>query len=164
VDNPYQAPAFDEHRPGAGQAGEYEFSESEAAIVAKAGRRARLWGAFSFIMGVLFLMGGLLAIAGSGLLLASGGGGKLGGLLGAVLGGAAIVIILSGFAQCASGAAYVSSGSSLISAAQTHGNDMNHLMQSVRRLGTAFQIETIVTGLLVAATLAVRFLGLGVTP
>jgi hypothetical protein len=162
VDNPYQAPvvAFDEPAARGEGDGAYEFSDSESAIVAKAGRRARIWGIFSLVLGALFLIGGLVALAGSGIIAADGrGGDRFGLLLAGVLGGAGVIVLINGVAQCATGVAYIDAGNALLTAVHTGGSDVGHLMRAVKKLGTGFLLETVATMVVVVATLAGRVIG-----
>jgi len=111
--------------------GQYEFNDMENAIIAKTAGRAKVWGIISIVIGALYLLSSLFFFLSPGLLanLAPGIGG--------------IVV----------GITFVGVGNSLSSIVQTQGNDIEHMMAAMQKLGTAFMTQIIV--LIVQVVLAI---------
>ena len=153
--NPYEPPA--DPFPGAPAAlstGEYEFNDQENQIIDKAGRRARLWGIFSFVIGGLSMVAALAFLAMSGTFVALGGS-QFGTLIGALVGGAAVFMLVNGIVYAVMGKLYVDAGAALRDVVVSEGSDVAHMMRSLGKLGTAFQIEAILT----IAAFALGFVG-----
>ncbi len=134
--NPYQAPsAAPTGAPGGGlSTGTYEFNEIENLAIAKMGSRAWWWGLFSVFIGiigvaviaVLFFMRGELSGSGIEPQYIT---------LGIV---ALLPVAISHLVMAFN---YMGAGSSLKQVVNTQGNDIELLMVSLRKLGTAFLVE-----------------------
>ncbi len=138
--NPYSAPAAagPNVAPGGGlSTGSYEFNEYENATIAKMGARAWWWGLISAITGVigLLMLGGVMAFLDE--LAAEGIEPHYVTLFVGALGPVVLTHMVIAFN-------YMGAGSSLKAVVNTQGNDVEHLMQSLRKLGTAFMVEFIV--------------------
>jgi len=127
--NPYQPPG----------GSEYEFDEAENRVIAKTAKLARLWGVFALIVGGLLLVaiGVVIAMAQR---LAYELNVDYRTITGIAAGLAPLVIV-----DLVVGGLYIASGSSLQAVIDTAGDDVQHLMRGVNRLGNAFRIEAIVT-------------------
>ncbi len=134
--NPYSAPAAagPNVAPGGGlSTGSYEFNEYENATIAKMGARAWWWGLISAITGVigLLMLGGVMAFLDE--LSAEGIEPHYVTLFVGALGPVVLTHLVIAFN-------YMGAGSSLKAVVNTQGNDVEHLMQSLRKLGTAFMV------------------------
>ena len=69
------------------------------------------------------------------------GGSQFGALIGALVGGAAVFMLVNGFVYAVMGKLYMDAGNSLRSVVITEGSDVMHVTQSLAKLGTAFQME-----------------------
>lgn len=137
--NPYGAPQGNMGAPaptgGQLSTGRHEFGAVEDQAMRQAGKRTRMWGVVSLVLGALTVLGAII-ISVLGVALP---GPMAGGMVaGAVLG-------TSGLIQLSTGYFYVQSGSRIESVADTQGNDVEHLMQGLDKLGNAMRIESIVT-------------------
>jgi hypothetical protein len=107
---------------------QYEFSSVENETIAAAGARARTWAVLSIIFGALQLLLGVATLGKGGLT-------SIGYLVGAPV---SVVV----------GVTILGVASALRSAVDTRGNDIGHVMQALKKLGTAYtiQIAVIVAG------------------
>ncbi len=143
-DNPYQPPAADAPMMGGALSeGQYEFSLLENSTIDKTGRRARIWGVISLIIGVLLLLGGLVLVAGL-LDLPAGIGAALAPLVLAVLVPLGIVYLVMG-------KLYMDSGQALRLVVTTEGNDVELMLRGIDKMANAFRIEVILTVVALAA-------------
>lgn len=134
--NPYQAPsAAPAGAPGGGlSTGTYEFNEIENLTIRKMGSRAWWWGLFSVIIGVcgVIVIAILFAVRGD---LAETGIEPQYITLGIV---ALLPVAVSHLVMAFN---YMGAGSALKQVVNTEGNDIELLMASLRKLGTAFMVE-----------------------
>lgn len=132
---PYQAPAA--AAPGGLSTGSYEFDPIQNATIATMGSRAWWWGLVSVITGVLgvLLLGGAFAVRDE--LARKGVPPDLVTMVSVGLAPIVITHLVIAFS-------YMSAGRSLKAVVHTQGNDVEHLMQSLHKLGTAFMVEFIV--------------------
>jgi hypothetical protein len=103
--------------------GHYEFSQMENQIIERAATRTRVWGIISIILGVLELLGTVGAIASPGL----------------------IIYLPQGIVSIIIGTTFLGAGNSLRAVVDTQGNDVPHMMTAIQKLGSAFNIQIIVT-------------------
>lgn len=113
--------------------GQYEFNETENAVIGKTATRATLWGAFSLIAGVLML----LLVTGAAIWLVATTSSAAPLLMLVVALPMVIVYVAIGWS-------YVSAGRSLSKVVDTAGNDVQLLMNGLGKISTAFKIEVIV--------------------
>ena len=121
--NPYGAGA-----PGAppGPAvswGGYEFSEAENTVIGKTAGRAKLWGIISIVVGSLYTMSTCGAFASPSFL----------------------TNLPSGVIGIVVGIFFVGVGNSLQNVVTTQGNDIQHIMEALQKMGTAFLVQIITT-------------------
>ncbi len=158
--NPY-APPTETVGTGTGWAGtsdDYEFDITEEQIIAKAGRRARLWGIISIVIGALYLVGAAALLIGSSMLVSMLGP-RLGMAGGAIIGGAMIVVLLGGVVFVIVGKLYIDAGAALERVVTSSGRDIEHAMDALRGLGTAFQVEALMTAAVMVVGLVLGLLG-----
>lgn len=115
--NPYAQPgqAPGAMPPGYGF-GQYEFNEMENAIIAKTAGRAKVWGIVSIIFGSLYVLSALFFF----------------------LSPALLINLAPGIGGIVVGVAFVGVANSLQAVVQTQGNDVEHMMMAVQKLGGAF--------------------------
>jgi len=127
---PYAAP------PG-GATGGHEFSDADNHVIGRIGSRAWWWGLVCVITGVL----GLLMLGSAwmfrGEVIAAGVEPQYVTLFFGTITPIVLTHMVIAFN-------YMSAGSSLKAVVETQGRDVEHLMQSLHKLGTAFMIEFIV--------------------
>ncbi len=99
----------------------YEFTVPQNAIIEKTATYARLWGIISIVVGAIQILMGL-------------------GSWTELPGGIVSVLI---------GIAFVGAAGSLKAVVDTEGNDIDHMMTAVQKLGTAFLIQVGVTAVVV---------------
>ena len=136
--NPYQAPASDGAAYGGVVAagGEYEFNDFENHTIAKLAKRCSVWGVISLIsggfcaLGIIALLAFMSEIPNEAAVVV--------GIGAAFLGPAAIVYL-------AIGGLYIGSGRALRLVVDTQGNDIEHLLGGISKLGKAFMIEVIIS-------------------
>lgn len=121
--NPYAQPGAPPGMMGGQTFGNYEFNDTENAIIDKAAGRAKLWGIISTVIGALQCLGTCGAIANPGM---------------------AIYLPL-GIVGIIVGLTFIGVGNALKNVVNTQGNDIAHMMQAVQKMGSAFLIQTIVT-------------------
>jgi hypothetical protein len=117
--------------PAPVQWGGYEFSEAENAVIAKTAGRAKLWGIISIVVGSLYTLSTCGAFASPTFL----------------------TNLPSGVIGIVVGIFFVSVGNALNAVVQTQGNDIQHIMEALQKMGTAFLVQIITT--LVGVGLAV---------
>lgn len=134
--NPYQAPsAAPAGAPGGGlSTGTYEFNEIENLAIAKMGSRAWLWGLFSVFIGVL----GVIAIA---ILFFMRGDLAGSGIEPQYITIGIVALLPVAISHLVMAFNYMGAGSALKQVVNTQGNDIELLMASLRKLGTAFLVE-----------------------
>jgi hypothetical protein len=103
--------------------GNYEFTESENAVIDKTASRAKTWGIISIVIGALQLFASLGAVVQPT-------------LLGQAPGGIVALVV---------GISFLGAGSSLKSVVQTQGNDIPHMMLALQKIGSAFFVQIIAT-------------------
>lgn len=123
--------------PGAGY-GQYEFNDYENSIVAKTAGRARLWGIISIVIGALYTLSGFLFFLSPGL----------------------ITNFVTGIIGIVIGVVFLGVGSSLNSVVSSQGNDVEHMMNALNKMSTAFMIQIITT--IVGVILGGIFMVLGI--
>jgi ABC-type Na+ efflux pump permease subunit len=139
-ENLYQPPAAEAGvRPLSD--GEYEFSVVENGTIDKVGSRARIWGIISLVVGVLVVVALVVVFAMAG---------QLGGLA-----GKARLLLLAfapvGLVYLVMGWLYITAGQAMRDVVATQGKDVEHLMQGLDKLGSAFRLEVILTIVAVVA-------------
>jgi hypothetical protein len=102
--------------------GKYEFNDMENSIIAKTAGRAKVWGIISIVIGALYLFSALFFFLSPGLL----------------------INVAPGIGGIIVGISFVGVGNSLTSVVQTQGNDVEHMMQAMQKLGTSFLTQIIV--------------------
>lgn len=118
--NPY-APAGAAPGMGFGGYGQYEFNETENATIGKTAGRARTWGIIAIIIGAIEVLSGFAFFVSPGLLLN----------------------FFTGIVQIVIGVTFLGVGGSLKSVVTTQGNDLEHMMQALNKISTAFMIQII---------------------
>jgi hypothetical protein len=103
----------------------YEFSEGENITIARAARLGLAWGIVSIVVGSLASLVGLVTLAQSPL---------------------GLIQLLSGGTSIAIGIIFIGVARSLREVVDTEGNDVDHVMAALHKLGTAFLIQIILTG------------------
>ncbi len=114
--------------------GHYEFTDAENEKIALVGARATLWGYISIITGVLALIGLVVSLVFKDELISHG----LEPNYVTVFVVALVPIVLT---HLVISMLYMGAGKSLQAVVHTQGNDIEHLMQSLDKLGTAFLVE-----------------------
>ncbi len=110
----------------------YEFTVPQNAIIQKTATYAKVWGIFSIVLGAMQILVGMASWA----------------------------QVPAGIVSIVIGTVFIGVAGSLKAVVVTEGNDIDHMMTAVQRLGTAFMIQVIVTvaavivGILVASTAA----------
>ncbi|MDB4941844.1 MAG: hypothetical protein JWP97_1378 [Labilithrix sp.] len=125
--NPYGAP----QQPGMGgmppmmgggaSYGNYEFNDTENAIIDKAASRAKLWGIISAAIGGLQVLSSCGAVANAGL----------------------ATNFPSGVVAIIVGVTFLGLGNSLKAVVQTQGNDLMHMMQALDKMSSAFMVQIV---------------------
>jgi hypothetical protein len=114
----------------------YEFSDEENQVIGRCGQRVRLWGLTALLIGTV---AGALT------------------MFGFIFGGKVVVLLVGlpiTFVYLLVGNDYRAAGASMERIVLTEGLDVDHLLSSIGDLSHAFKIETAVTLLTVAATIA----------
>lgn len=114
--------------------GHYEFTDAENEKIALVGARATLWGYISIVTGVLALIGLVVSLVFKDELVSHG----LEPNYVTVFVVALVPIVLT---HLVISMLYMGAGKSLQAVVHTQGNDIEHLMQSLDKLGTAFLVE-----------------------
>lgn len=114
--------------------GHYEFTDEENQKIAATGARATMWGYVSVVTGVLALLGLIVSLFFKAELIAHG----LEPSYVTVFVVSLVPIVLT---HLVIAVLYIGAGKSLQAIVHTQGNDIEHLMQSLDRLGTAFMVE-----------------------
>ena len=158
-DNLYQPPAAEAGvRPLSD--GSYEFSSIENGAIDKVGSRARVWGIISLVVGVLVVVALLAVFA-------------MAGELGPLAGKARMALLALaplGLVYLVMGWLYITAGQAMRAVVATEGNDVEHLMRGLDKLGSAFRLEVILTivavvaGFVLGVVLATGNASLGGTP
>ena len=158
--NPYSPPTQSggAATPVVGENSAYEFDNQENQVIDKIGRRARLWGIISYIGAALMTVAILFLMFGASLMTTLTSG-ALGHVLAAAVGGAALYMILVAVTYAAMGKLYTDAGASLQRVVVSTDDDVQHMMQALARLGTAFQIEAVLVVLAILLTAATSLLG-----
>jgi hypothetical protein len=103
----------------------YEFSDGENVTISRAARLGLVWGIASIVIGGLACLAGMVALTASAI-----------GLVHMLTGGTSIAI----------GIIFVGVAKSLREVVDTEGNDVDHMMAAIHKLGTAFLVQIILTG------------------
>ena len=103
--------------------GNYEFNDTENAIIDKAASRAKLWGIISTVIGALQCVSSCFAVIPNNLGLATN----------LPIGIVAIVV----------GITFIGVGNSLKMVVQTQGNDLAHMMQALDKMSGAFMVQIV---------------------
>lgn len=114
--------------------GNYEFTDEENEKISVTGARATMWGYVSIVTGVLALVGLIVSLLFKAELVAHG----LEPSYVTVFVVSLVPIVLT---HLVIAMLYVGAGKSLQAVVHTQGNDIEHLMQSLDKLGTAFLVE-----------------------
>jgi len=115
----------------------YEFNDFENQSIARVGSRAKTCGVISLAIGILGVLAGILMIV----VVIIGAAND-----GAITAAPAIVIstvLPLSIVNLVVGLSLRGAGQSLVEVTTTQGNDVQHMMTSLGRLKTAFQLETI---------------------
>ncbi len=99
------------------QAAGYEFTVPQNAIIQKTATYVKLWGIFSIVLGAMQILVGL-----------SGGG-----------------LFLAGIVSIVIGTVFIGVAGSLKAVVVTEGNDIDHMMDALQKLGNAFLIQVVAT-------------------
>jgi hypothetical protein len=123
--------------PGASVA--YEFSEFENQTIVKVGGRAKTCGTISLVFGILGVLAGIVMIV--VMIIGAASEGAL---------AAAPVIVVSAIlpvsiVNLVVGISLRGAGTSLVEVTRTQGNDIQHMMASISRFKTAFQLEALMS-------------------
>ncbi|MEM6290046.1 MAG: hypothetical protein AAGA54_02240 [Myxococcota bacterium] len=128
-------PASSSDRPAATlSTGLYEFTEAQNETIARAGARARQWGVLSFITGVFALIGLVVTLVFRDELIAH-------GLEPSYTTTFIVALTPVVLTHLIIATLYAKAGASLQAVVKTQGNDVEHLMRSLHKLGTAFLVE-----------------------
>ena len=154
IQNPYD--------PSGGAADDgYEFDGVENVTVAKLGKAVKIWGFVAFVAAALCVLGAIFAMMMTAALVAVLS--KLGVAVAAGTFASLMVFVLlgMGLVYAVTGWFYIRAGNSLRSIVDTSGVDVPHLLQSLKSLSRAFQIEVVVTlvGLVLAIVGAAKSVG-----
>jgi len=106
---------------GGASYGNYEFNDTENAIIDKAASRAKLWGIISTTIGALSCLSSCGSIASPGL----------------------ITNLPTGIVAVIVGITFLGVGNSLKMVVQTQGNDLMHMMQALDKMSGAFMVQII---------------------
>jgi hypothetical protein len=142
--NPYQPPAAAGFGPQSAVptgAGDYEFSQYENQVIERLGGRIKWWGMLSIAFGSLAVLG----VLGFGLTIgavASSANGPVGLLF---IGGAIVIAIPIVLVYLVTGGLYVGSGKAFKEVVRTQGNDVEHILNALQKMGKAFYIEILMT-------------------
>lgn len=118
--------------------GRYEFSPHENQTISKTGKRSTVWGVIALVSGAL-LLGGLVPLfMMRGELVAQGLDANWVTVL-------VVAIAPLAFVNLAIGGMYIGAGKALAKVVDTQGNDIDHMLQGLGKLGNAFMIEVITT-------------------
>ncbi len=124
--------------------GQYEFDYNEPEIIRRCGARARLWGIISVLIGVVLTVVSVGMFAYGGVITAALARGPFKDMM-LLVGGATLLAAIALLALAAvhlvSGWFYVRSGEYLQAVVDTQGDDVELLMNSLQRMGSAFMIE-----------------------
>jgi uncharacterized membrane protein YhaH (DUF805 family) len=140
--NPYQppsSPAQFQNVPTS--AGFYEFNSMENMTISKLAGRVRWWGMFSVTIGGLALLG----LVGGGLTIGAAAMTQDGAVGGLIMAGTLVVAIPLILIYIVTGSLYLGSGRALNSVVHTQGNDVEHMLQALQKMGKAFRIEFWIT-------------------
>lgn len=105
------------------QYGGYEFNDAENAIIGKTASRAKLWGIISIVIGALYAMSSCFAFASPSVL----------------------TNLPSGVIGIVVGIFFLGVGNALQNVVATQGNDIQHIMEALQKMGTAFMVQIITT-------------------
>ena len=119
--NPYGAQGGGPGMMGAGAYGNYEFNETENAIIDKAASRAKLWGIISTTIGALECLASCGAVASPGL----------------------ATNLPTGIVAIVVGITFMGVGNSLKMVVQTQGADLMHMMQALDKMSGAFMVQIV---------------------
>lgn len=130
--------------------GGYEFDAIESQTIEKIGSRTRTWGIISLVVAIAGTIGVVAMLA-----LADALKGEVPAMVINGIVGLMVPVMIVHFAIAV---LYIGSGSALLRVVHTQGNDVDHLLVGLAKMGTAFKVEFIVTiiafvvGIGVAAT------------
>lgn len=144
-ENFYQAPVA-EAGVQALSDGQYEFTGPENTAIDKTGRRAKIWGVISCIVGVLIIIA-LVVVGVAGI-----------GSLPPAVTAAVFAFSPIGLVYLIMGWLYLTAGQQLRLVVTTEGNDVELLMRGIDKLASAFRLEVILT---VIALVAGFVVGIG---
>lgn len=117
--------------------GNYEFNDTENAIIEKTASRAKLWGWISAVLGVCQILGGTCgALASPGL----------------------VMYLPYGIVALIVGISFVGVGNSLRQVVNTQGSDVMHMMQALQKLGGAFLVQSITSIIMIVLGLGIGFI------
>ena len=116
---------------GGGAYGNYEFNDTENAIIDKTASRAKLWGIISTTIGALQVVASCGAVASPGL----------------------ATYFITGVIAIIVGVTFMGVGNSLKSVVNTQGSDLVHMMQALDKMSGAFLVQIVcaVIGFVLAA-------------
>lgn len=114
--------------------GHYEFNETENTTISDVGARAKIWGIMSIVTGALALVGLVIALYFKEELV-------LHGLPANYITIFVVSLLPIVLTHLVIAMLYIGAGNSLQAVVHTQGNDVEHLMQSLHKLGTAFLVE-----------------------
>lgn len=130
--------------------GHYEFSSKENEKITLVGSRAKIWGFVAMGTGVLALVGLVVALLFKEELISHG----LEGNFVTIFVVSLVPVVLT---HLVIAMLYIGAGKSLEAVVRTQGNDVEHLMQSLDKLGTAFLVEFAVGMLAVVVSVGLGF-------
>jgi hypothetical protein len=137
---PPPQPGYGQPQPGFGAPGmggygggygNYEFNDLENGIIGKAAGRARTWGIISIVIGALYTLSGIFFFLAPTLL----------------------INLATGIVGIIVGVTFLGAGNSLRTVVDTQGNDMQHMMQAMEKLASAFMVQIVmaIVGFVLAA-------------
>jgi uncharacterized membrane protein len=144
--NPYEAPVAD-GGGGALATGRHEFSEAENKQIGETGKRSWLWGLVALATGVLGSIGLAVAFVFRGEFAQAGLDPNWVTIFIVAVLPFVAVNLLSGFF-------YMGAGNSLKAVVKTQGSDVQHMIASLSKLGSAFLIDFLVGTLMFVGSFA----------
>jgi hypothetical protein len=141
------------HQSFAPAPGGYEFDAIESNTIEKIGRRTRMWGIISLVLGIALVVGLVVFVALADELKSTAIGPYV------YVGVASMVPLV--IVHVAIAALYIGSGGALLRCVSTQGNDIEHLLAGLAKMGTAFKVEFIVTlvGIVAGFSVGVALVG-----
>lgn len=129
--------------------GGYEFDAIESQTIEKIGSRTRMWGIISLVVAIA----GTIGLA-TMLVFVDAMRGQLPAM---VVNGIVALMVPTMIVHYAIAVLYIGSGSALLRVVHTQGNDVEHLLAGLAKMGTAFKVEFVVTIIAFVVGMSVAF-------